>query len=71
MRCSEAKTRTTITFPDVYDGKLAVYATGVSQNGRLQFGYPYPPLTLLLALPGHLLGDFRYAQLAALTLAGC
>src|SRR5205085_9340518 len=27
-------------------------------------------LTLLLALPGHLVGDFRYAQLAALAIAG-
>src|SRR6185295_8463076 len=43
---------------------------GVSVGGRLQFGYPYPPLTLLLTTVAHLLGDFRYAQLAAMTLAG-
>ncbi len=59
-----------ITFPDVYHGKLPVYAPGLAENGRLNFGYPYLPLTLLLALPGHLLGDFRYAQLLAMTLAG-
>ena len=59
-----------ITFPDIYGGKLSVYGPGVSENGRLNFGYPYLPLSLLLALPGHLLGDFRYAQLFALTLAG-
>ena len=59
-----------ITFPDVYDGKLPVYGPGVAEGGRLKFGYPYPPLSLLLALPGHLLGDFRYAHLLALTLAG-
>src|SRR6185437_7177466 len=36
----------------------------------LLFGFPYPPLSLLLVLPGYLLGDFRYAHLAATTLAG-
>jgi hypothetical protein len=47
------------------------YAPGVSVNGRLHFGYPYPPLTLLMALPGHVLaGDYRWSQLAAMTLAG-
>ena len=60
-----------ITFPDIYGGKLPVYGPGVvGADGRLNFGYPYPPLSLLLALPGHLAGDFRYAQLVALTLAG-
>jgi hypothetical protein len=62
----------TITFPDVYNAKnsAAFYGAGLSQNGRLLFGYPYPPLSLFLAIPGHLFGDFRYAQLAAMTLAG-
>jgi hypothetical protein len=47
------------------------YAPGVSVNGRLQFGYPYPPLTLWMALPAHVLtGDFRWSQLAAMTTAG-
>jgi hypothetical protein len=59
-----------ITFPDIYDGKLDVYGPGVVINGRLQFGYPYLPLSLILALPGYLLGDFRFAQLAAMTFAG-
>jgi uncharacterized membrane protein len=29
-------------------------------------GFPYPPLSLLLGLPGMLLGDVRYADVAAL-----
>ena len=59
-----------ITFPDPYGPGSPFYGSGLSQGGRLQFGYPYPPLPLLMALPGHLLGDFRLAQLAAMTLAG-
>jgi hypothetical protein len=61
-----------ITFPDIYGGTLpiSVYGPGVAEHGRLNFGYPYLPLSLMLAIPGHLLGDFRYAQLFALTLAG-
>src|SRR5262249_27155368 len=38
--------------------------------GRLQFGFPYPPLSLLVAMPGQLLaGDHRFAQLAAIELS--
>lgn len=59
-----------ITFPDPYQESSAFYGPGVSVNGRLRFGYPYPPLSLLLVLPAHLLGDFRYAQLVAMALAG-
>lgn len=59
-----------ITFRDPYGGSSPFYGPGVSVNGRLQFGYPYPPLGLLLTTPAHLLGDFRYAHLFAMTLAG-
>jgi hypothetical protein len=68
-----------ITFPDVYGGgggggvvnhARPVYGEGIAQHGRLNFGYPYLPLSLFLTLPGHVLGDFRYAHLLALTLAG-
>ncbi len=59
-----------ITFPDIY-GNLPFYGPGVSVNGRLTFGFPYPPLSLLMALPGHVLAaDYRYSQLAAMTLSG-
>src|SRR6185437_5553968 len=59
-----------ITFPVTYDDPARIYAAGTFANGRLQFGYPYPPWSLLLVLPGYLLGDFRYAHLLATTLAG-
>jgi hypothetical protein len=46
-----------------------IYGPGVSVNGILQTGYPYMPLSLLMALPGHVLGDIRFANLAYLVLA--
>ena len=58
-----------ITFPDIY-GPATYYGPGMSVDGRLQFGFPYPPLSLLLAWPGKLFGgDHRYAQLVAMELA--
>lgn len=58
-----------ITFPDIY-GNGAFYGPGMSADGRLQFGFPYFPLSLLVAAPGQILGkDPRYAQLAAMELA--
>ncbi|MCX6906595.1 MAG: hypothetical protein NTY01_00990, partial [Verrucomicrobia bacterium] len=45
------------------------YGPGVSVNGRLSFGFPYPPLSLFLVAPAYWLGDVRYAHLAAMTLA--
>ena len=61
----------TIHFPDPYPpaSSARFYGPGVSVNGVLQFGYPYMPLTLLMALPGYLLGDVRYASLAAMILS--
>lgn len=59
-----------ITFEDPYADSSRFYGPGVSRDGRLQFGFPYPPLSLLLITPAHALGDFRYAQLMAMTLAG-
>ena len=60
----------TITFPDIY-GRSPFYGPGLSVNGRLRFGYPYPPLSLFLDVLGHVFGgDYRYALLAAMTLAG-
>jgi hypothetical protein len=59
-----------ITFADPYADSSRFYGPGVSVNGRLQFGYPYPPLALLLTAPAQWLGDFRSAQLLAMTFAG-
>lgn len=59
-----------LTFPDIY-GSKPYYGPGLVVDGRLNFGFPYPPLSLFLALPGYLLaGDYRFSQLLALTLAG-
>jgi hypothetical protein len=57
------------TFQNPYADSDKFYGPGVVRDGRLLFGYPYPPLSLLLAVPGHLLGDFRYTQLFAMTAA--
>jgi hypothetical protein len=55
-----------ITFPNIYDN-TALYGAGLVVNGRVQFGFPYPPLSLLMAVPAYAFsGDVRYAELAAL-----
>jgi hypothetical protein len=65
-----------VEMPDIYHGTQqerdrAVYGQGLSQDGKLRFGFPYPPLSLYLATAGYkLAGDHRYAQVVALTLAG-
>jgi hypothetical protein len=59
-----------ITFPSIYGDDAPWYGPGLTVEGRLQFGYPYMPLTLLLALPGHVLGgDYRYSLLGAIALS--
>jgi hypothetical protein len=58
-----------ITFPNIYDNE-ALYGAGLVVNGRVQFGFPYPPLSLLMAIPAYVAGtDIRYTELTAL-LAG-
>jgi hypothetical protein len=58
----------TVTFPDIYHS--GGYGPGLSVDGRLQFGFPYLPLSLLLSMPGAIFGgDPRHAQLAAIELA--
>ena len=58
-----------ITMPNIY-GHEAFYGPGLVVDGRVQFGFPYPPLSLLVASAGHLLGgDYRFANLAAMGLA--
>ncbi len=61
----------TITFADPFAGTSAFYGPGVSVNGRLLFGFPYPPLDLLFCLPARaFFGDVRFAHLLCVTLAG-
>jgi hypothetical protein len=61
-----------ITFPNIYNSE-AFYAAGLVVDGRVQFGFPYPPLSLLMAMPADAFGlDVRYAELTALVGgAGC
>lgn len=58
-----------ITFPNIY-GHSLYYGERLVAGGRLQFGFPYPPLSLYFSVLGKVLGgDPRYAQLLAMTLA--
>lgn len=55
-----------ISFKNIYGANSGFYNPDLVEGDRVMFGYPYPPLSLLLAAPGHLLtGDYRYAQLIA------
>jgi hypothetical protein len=57
-----------MTFEDPYGGTSRYFPPGASIDGRLQFGFVYPPLALLLCVPGYLLGgDTRWSVLAAMT----
>lgn len=60
----------TISVPDIHKGDAALYGPGIVANGRVNIGCPYPPLSLFLALPGHLLGDYRLSLVVAITLSG-
>jgi hypothetical protein len=58
-----------ITSVDIYPDNLKYYGEGLVRDGRVQFGYPYLPETLLAIMPARLLHfDLRYAQLAAVVL---
>jgi hypothetical protein len=48
------------------------YGPGVvDQNGWVTYGFPYPPLSLLLVMPSYLLsGDPRFALVIAMALSG-
>ena len=58
-----------LTTPNIYGDSL-FYGPGLVVDGRLQVGFPYFPLGLLLVAPGQLLaGDYRYGELAAMNIA--
>jgi hypothetical protein len=55
-----------ISFDNIYGPADRYYNPDAVKDGRVMFGYPYPPLTLLLAGPAHVIaGDYRYAHLFA------
>jgi hypothetical protein len=58
-----------LTFPNIY-GNMNFYGPGVADARTVFIGFPYFPLSLLLALPAWLVaGDFRFAQLVACAMA--
>ncbi len=67
----EGKDPYRISFTNIYeraDTEL-FYNPNALFGNRIAQAYPYPPPSLLLALPGHvLLGDYRYSELAFLIL---
>ncbi len=60
-----------MTFSDPYRGTSFTYPPGMAHDGRLWFGWMYPPLSLVLSGIGQIaVGDFRYAHLLAMASAG-
>ena len=57
----------TASYPNIYGDETPLYSESLYENDRLLFGFPYPPFSLFLCLPGYLLtGDVRYSHLAAI-----
>lgn len=58
-----------MTFSIEVPGPDPTYSAEVVTEGKLNFGFIYPPLSLLLALPGYLVaGDYRYGSALALSI---
>ena len=57
------------TNPNLYNSPASFYAPGVSVNGRVHVGFPYPPLTLLWIIPGYFAGDVRLSFMLAILLS--
>jgi hypothetical protein len=61
-----------ITLPIIYNAseQKQFYVPTDIRNNRLQYGFPYPPLSLLLSVPGQVLaGDYRYGMMLAVAVA--
>jgi hypothetical protein len=58
-----------LRFLNIYGPDTPYYAPEVLAGDRVTFGFPYPPLSLLLAVPGYLVaGDFRFGAAAAMSM---
>jgi hypothetical protein len=58
-----------MTFLNTAGPDSPYYSPEVLDGDRLNFGFIYPPLSLLLAIPGYVVaGDYRYGGLAAVSL---
>jgi hypothetical protein len=63
-----------MTFEDIYasdkPGERKVYGAGMAKDGKTGFGFPYPPVSLLMSTAGYAAaGDYRYAHAVYMTLA--
>lgn len=58
-----------VRYRNMYGAGTDYYAPEIVAGDYLTVSHPYPPLTLLMAAPARLLGDVRWAHLAALELA--
>jgi hypothetical protein len=63
-------------YRNIYDPDTSFYGPGMCKDGWLTCGFPYPPLSIIAALPGRIVGDVRWShvafmELAAIVLALC
>jgi hypothetical protein len=59
-----------IQMPNIYAPDTSLYAPGIVSGDRLDVGLPYPPLSLLIGMPGFLLfHDVRFAHLLVVVIA--
>jgi hypothetical protein len=59
-----------MTFPNVFAPDTSLYGPGLVRDGRVQFGYPYFPETLLAVMPASLAQlDIRYTEVIAILLS--
>jgi len=58
----------TFTNPYTPEESRLFYAPGILVDNRISLGFPYPPIVLLAAVPGYLLGDVRLSGLILVTL---
>lgn len=59
-----------MTFDFTVSTDSPYYVPEVVDGDRLNFGFIYPPVSLLMAVPGYLIGgDYRYGAAAALAMA--
>jgi hypothetical protein len=55
-------------YPNIYSAAHAerFYGPGLADEDHLRFGFPYPPMSLFMAVPGYVAaGDYRYGLLAS------
>jgi uncharacterized membrane protein len=58
-----------ITFENMYGYGTPLYPIEVQEGDRVTFGFPYPPLSLLMAIPGFaVFGDYRVSALVAVSI---